>query len=194
MASSAHHARWIRVEAAMAEIALDTSHRTGRSGERLRSGFAVLLNVVDSLASYWMRLAAAEAEQIRPRQPQDTPHSDGSATVSAEFRALDPGIVSEAIPAFFIGRNREGFWVARDVKGRIGGIFLLENSATSFARRNSRPAGCATIYPSERFELDLENNGNPLVAPLASLMRMTMRPLRRIAASVGKWRKRSNAA
>jgi hypothetical protein len=79
-----------------------------------------------------------------------------SATVIAQFQPLDPGIVNEAIPAFFIGRNKEGFWVARDAKGRIGGIFLLENSALSFAKRNSRPAGCATIFPSERIELDLE--------------------------------------
>ena len=95
-----------------------------------------------------------------------------SRTVSAQFRRLDPGIVNEAIPAFFIGRNQEGFWVARDVNGRIGGIFLLESSALSFARKNSRPAGCATIFPSERFELDLENNGNPLVAHLGPLMRL----------------------
>ena len=91
------------------------------------------------------------------------------ATATTQFQPLDPGIVNEAIPTFFIGRNKEGFWVARDAKGRIGGIFLLENSALSFARRNSWPAGCATIFPSERFELDLENNGNPLVAHLLAM-------------------------
>jgi hypothetical protein len=74
-------------------------------------------------------------------------------TVTGRFRPLDAGIVNEAIPAFFIGRNKEGFWVARDVKGRIGGIFLLESSALSFARENSRPTGCATIFPSGRSNL-----------------------------------------
>jgi hypothetical protein len=107
------------------------------------------------------------------------------ATVTAEFRPLEPGIVSEAIPAFFIGRNKEGFWIARDAKGRIGGIFLLENSAISFARTNSQPAGCATIFPSERFELDLENQGNPLVAQLGLLRRMAMRSRQRIASFIG---------
>ena len=92
--------------------------------------------------------------------------ADEPATIIAQFQPLDPGIVNETIPAFFIGRNMEGFWVARDVNGQIGGIFLLENSALSFARRNSRAAGCATIYPSERFELDLENKGNPLIVRL----------------------------
>jgi hypothetical protein len=107
-------------------------------------------------------------------------------TVTGRFRPLDAGIVNEAIPAFFIGRNKEGFWVARDVKGRIGGIFLLESSALSFARENSRPTGCATIFPSETIELDLENNGNPLVAHFASWMRTAMRLRRRTAASIGK--------
>jgi hypothetical protein len=101
--------------------------------------------------------------------------ADAPATVTAQFRPLDPGILDGSIPAFFIGRNKEGFWVARDVNGQIGGIFLLENSATSFAKQNSRPAGCATIYPSERIELDLENQGNPLVRLVAPLMRLLTR-------------------
>jgi hypothetical protein len=110
--------------------------------------------------------------------------ADGLAAVSAQFQPLDPGIVNEAIPAFFIGRNKEGFWVARDVNGQIGGIFVLENSALSFARRHSEPNGCATIYPSERFELDLENRGNPLVEHLASLTRFARDPRQQIAASM----------
>jgi hypothetical protein len=101
------------------------------------------------------------------------------AKLTTQFQPLDPGIVNAAIPAFFIGRNKEGFWVARDVNGQIGGIFLLENSALSFARRNSRSAGCATIFPSERIELDLKNNGNPLVAQLGWLKRLAMRGRRK---------------
>ena len=106
--------------------------------------------------------------------------------VTAQFRPLDAGIVSDAIPAFFIGRNKEGFWVARDANGQIGGIFLLENSALSFARENSHAAVCATIFPSKTIELDLENSGNPLVAQLGPLMRLTMRLRRRTAASIAK--------
>ena len=94
---------------------------------------------------------------------------------TTQFQPLDPGVVSEAIPAFFIGRNKDGFWVAREVKGRIGGLFLLKNTALSFARRNSPPGGCATIFLSERFELDLENKGNPLIAQLGLLIRFAMR-------------------
>jgi hypothetical protein len=112
--------------------------------------------------------------------------TDECPTVIAQFQPLDPGIVNDAIPAFFIGRNKEGFWVARDVKGQIGGIFLLENSALSFARRNSWPAGCATIFPSERFELDLENKGNPLAMQLGRLMQAAKPRWRRMVAFIAR--------
>jgi hypothetical protein len=102
------------------------------------------------------------------------------------FQPLDLDIVSAAIPAFFIGRNKDGFWVARDTKGEAGGLFLFESSALSFARRNSRPMGCATIYPLEGFELDLKNKGNPLVAHLGPLKRLAMRAWRRIATLIGR--------
>jgi hypothetical protein len=127
------------------------------------------------------------------RQDLSQRQAPKASTVVARFQPLDPGIVNEAIPAFFIGRNMEGFWVARDVKGQIGGIFLLESSALSFARKNSRPAGCATIFPPERFELDLENRGNRLVEPVGSLMRLVRRSWQRVAASIGKLTKRSYA-
>jgi hypothetical protein len=111
---------------------------------------------------------------------------DQLTAVTTPFQPLDPGIVNEAIPAFFIGRNKDGFWLARDVKGKLGGIFLFESSALSFARRHSRPMGCATIFPSERFELDLENQGNVFAAQLGPLMRLASHGRQRMAAVVGK--------
>ena len=98
--------------------------------------------------------------------------------------ALDAGIVSDAIPAFFIGRNKDGFWIAREARGRIGGIFLLEASAVSFARTQAGPGGCATIFPTERFELDLENNGNPLIGFVRLLMRLVLHLRRRTHALI----------
>jgi len=112
--------------------------------------------------------------------------ADKPAMVTAQFQPLDPCIINETIPAFFIGRNKEGFWVARDVNGRIGGIFLLENSALSFAKRNSEPAGCATIFPSEGFELDLENSGNPFVVQLGSWMRVAVHLRQRMVNLIDK--------
>jgi hypothetical protein len=118
-------------------------------------------------------------------QPSSAP-SEQQVTVTTPFQPLDPAILNAAIPAFFIGRNKEGFWLARDAKGRIGGIFLFESSALAFARRNSRPSGCATIFPSERFELDVENQGNPLIVYFRPLMRLAMRGRRQIAALTGE--------
>jgi hypothetical protein len=145
---------------------------------------AVQLMSLDPSRRQELSRSTAESEQEAERSrhlPVKKPTS-----VTAQFRPLDAGIVNEAIPAFFIGRNKEGFWIARDVKGRIGGIFLLESSALSFARKNSRPAGCATIFPSERLELDLENNGNPVVAYLRPLMRLATTHRRRAAAFIRK--------
>ena len=123
-------------------------------------------------------------EVARKSEHSGISSADAPATVAAQFRPLDPGIVNETIPAFFIGRNMEGFWVARDAKGQIGGIFLLENSALSFARRNSGPGGCATIFPSERIELDLDNRGNPLVVPLGWLKHLAVRCRQRAVALI----------
>ncbi|MBN8988475.1 MAG: hypothetical protein J0H42_09520 [Rhizobiales bacterium] len=107
------------------------------------------------------------------------------AANSEPFPQLDPGCISDAIPAFFIGRNKEGVWVARDAKGRIGGLFLFEAGALAFARTNSAPTGCATIYPSTTFELDLQDMGNPLVAPLLSLKRLAARAWERLTTLTG---------
>ena len=88
------------------------------------------------------------------------------------FQPLDPGVINASIPAFFVGRNRDGFWLARDAKGESGGIFLFKSSALGFVRQASQSSGCVTIFPSERFELDLENQGNPLVDYLKPLLRL----------------------
>lgn len=100
------------------------------------------------------------------------PLASKPATSPACFQPLDAGIINASIPAFFVGRNRDGFWLARDAKGENGGIFLFRSSALAFARRASGQAGCATIFPSERFELDVENQGNPLVDYLKPLLRL----------------------
>jgi hypothetical protein len=99
------------------------------------------------------------------------PQAPDPATSQTCLQPLDPGVLDASIPAFFVGRDSDGFWLARDVKGEIGGIFLLKSSALAFARKVSGRACCATIFPSERFELDVENSGNPLVGYLKPLLR-----------------------
>jgi hypothetical protein len=77
--------------------------------------------------------------------------------------------LSESIPLFFIGRNALGFWVAREAKGRAGGVFIFRRSALRFASSNSAPAGSATMFLNDRLELDVKNQGNPLAAVLAGI-------------------------
>jgi hypothetical protein len=111
------------------------------------------------------------ASSERKHKHFHVPPADRAETPSVKFEALDPSIVSDAIPAFFIGRNAAGFWVARKATGRIGGLFLLKSSALSFAREQSWPGGCAMIFPSKRFELDLKNSGNSFARHLLPLVR-----------------------
>jgi hypothetical protein len=65
----------------------------------------------------------------RPALPEGAQTGASSAEDRTQrlppFRPLDVGIVSEAIPAFFIGRNKDGFWVARNANGKIGGNFPI---------------------------------------------------------------------
>jgi hypothetical protein len=90
---------------------------------------------------------------------------------AATLKPLDPEIVSASIPAFFIGRNKAGLWVAREANGRIGGLFLFKSSAVDFANRQSKPARCALVFPTETFELDIENRGNPLIVLATRMLR-----------------------
>jgi hypothetical protein len=177
MALPSHHGHWIHEEAAMAAIAFNTAQR---AAERLEAVLTAVGEKFDVFVSYQTQQAAAEAEPTR------APPDDEPAGTATPFRPLDAGIVSEAIPAFFIGRNGDGFWVARDAKGQIGGLFLLKASAVSFARTQSGPVGCATIFPTERFELDLENSGNPLVPYLRPLIRLALHLQRRAIVKIGQ--------
>jgi hypothetical protein len=188
MASPAHHARWIREEAAMAAITFDTARRE-RAFDQLKSVFTAFHQWIDASVSNWIRQAAAEAghanaieKRVMTNVQLTVPCSPSRKRIHAspadhaeipalQFGPLDPSVVSEAIPAFFIGRNQAGFWVAREAKGRIGGLFLLKRSAVAFAHAQGGIAGCATIFPAERFELDLKNEGNPFAVQLAPLVR-----------------------
>jgi hypothetical protein len=66
MASSAHHGRWIRKEAAMAAITLSAVHQVGQVREQLKTVLAAFRAMLDAFVSNRMRRAAAEAEHVRP--------------------------------------------------------------------------------------------------------------------------------
>ena len=110
---------------------------------------------------------AAIALQAARRRPE--------ARQALAFKPLDPDVVSAAIPAFFIGRNRSGLWVAREAHGRVGGLFLFRSSAIDFANRQSKPERCALVFPTGTFELDIENRGNPLIVLAEGTRRLLAR-------------------
>ncbi|MCK1720854.1 hypothetical protein [Bradyrhizobium sp. 141] len=122
---------------------------------------------------------AAIALQAARRLPEARATAAEIGATSA-LKPLDPDVVSAAIPAFFIGRNRAGLWVAREAKGRAGGLFLFKSSAIDFAKRRSAPERCALVFPAETLELDIENHGNPLVALAARWLEVAKRHLARI--------------
>ena len=84
-------------------------------------------------------------------------------------------VLNESIPLFFIGRNTDGLWVARESEGRCGGLFLFRSSACRFARLKSAQPGCALMFVAQSFELDLANEGNSFVDLIAKAMRFTKR-------------------
>jgi hypothetical protein len=101
---------------------------------------------------------------------------DSAAGASASLPDRpDASVLNEAIPLFFIGRNRNGLWVVREAGRRAGGIFLFRKSAMRFAGERSLPEGCATMVLDKSFELDVENQGNRLVAWLGAALGMLAR-------------------
>jgi hypothetical protein len=103
----------------------------------------------------------------------------------------DATVISDSIPLFYIGRNRNGFWVVREAEGRIGGLFLLKSSALRFARQNSRPAGCATMFVTEPLELNTDDQGSRPIAPIAALIgiRCAVRTAANAKMTLAKWLK-----
>jgi hypothetical protein len=103
------------------------------------------------------------------------------AGAAAKFQAAkfprrpDPRVLSESIPLFFIGRNQNRLWVAREAEGRAGGIFLFKRGALRFAGKHSEGKGCATMFLDHPFELDVANQGSPLIERLDALMRAARR-------------------
>ena len=108
-------------------------------------------------------------------------------------RRPDLSVLSETIPLFYIAQNKHGFWVAREAEGRCGGVFLLRRSAVRFARQQSGSAGCAMMFLNEELELDIENEGDRLVEPIAALIDVATRRAPKfatfVAMAIAEWRK-----
>jgi hypothetical protein len=101
--------------------------------------------------------------------------------------------LNETIPLFYIGQNRDGFWVARDADGRSGGVFFFKASAVRFARTKIAPAGCALMFLNEPVELDCNNEGSQIVEIFTSAIAVARRRVPTLVCfvemAVAEWRK-----
>jgi hypothetical protein len=124
-----------------------------------------------------------------PRRPLAAP---APATATQLPRRPDASALSEAIPLFYIGRNKNGLWVVREAEGRSGGLFFLKQSAVHFARRQSEPSGCAVMFLDEPIELDVATQDGRHAMP-ESAMEKTVRQAPSVVAVIGgvvaAWRK-----
>ena len=129
-----------------------------------------------------MRLAyVGHGQAAPPRRPFAE-----SAPATQWPRRPDASALSEAIPLFYIGRNKSGLWVVREAAGGSGGLFLFKQSAARFARRGSEPAGCAMMFLAEPFELDVDNQGSRVAGLFAAACKIVVRL---IGPVVAEWRK-----
>jgi hypothetical protein len=67
MALSAHHARWIPEEAAMAETTFNAAHRKAQAREQLEAALAAYGKMLDTFVNHPMPPAAAEVGQVATR-------------------------------------------------------------------------------------------------------------------------------
>ena len=86
----------------------------------------------------------------------------------------DGTILNETIPLFFVARDKDGFWIARNADVAIGGKFFLKYSALRFAGYYN---ASAIMMLTEVYSLDTRNTGNRF----ARQLRPTRRLLRDIA-------------
>jgi hypothetical protein len=118
----------------------------------------------------------ASAPPLSPAMPA------AFAPAAVSFQRPEPDVLNKAIPVVFIGRNREGFWVVRDAEAKFGGLFWRKRAALDFAKTHGVSGGCAIVFPQARFELDMENQGNPLIGVLMTARRLTRRSARKLLA------------
>jgi hypothetical protein len=115
------------------------------------------------------------------RMDSDVVRSDRLGSLRPEANSADCDAVR-----FLIGKNKDGFWVAREENGCAGGIFFTEHGARQFAKRWATPLGCTTKRISEPLELDFKGGGNifiPLIARFKGAYRVPA-PLRDVMSVV----------
>jgi hypothetical protein len=134
---------------------------------------------------------AAAAHQPRPKPLR--PVDNGGGRAKRFPRRPDTTVISEAIPLYYIARNKNALWLAREAGGRTGGLFFFKRSAIGFSNRKSAHASCATMFLADPFELDVPNEGGRLAALFDSTMDAMARRMPAVVAfarsTITKWRR-----
>jgi hypothetical protein len=136
-------------------------------------------------------------QQAMPVQDQPLKEADNKYAPRWQIAQLptrpDDTVLSNSIPLFFIGRNQNGFWVAREAAGRCGGLFLFRRSADRFARRNGLAGGGATMLVEHSIELDLPNQGSRFAELIATTIEIARHRApfvtNLIGVAIAQWRK-----
>jgi hypothetical protein len=126
------------------------------------------------------------SEDLVSAPPRAPVRSAAFEAADTPFQRPGPDVLSETIPVVFIGRNHNHLWVVRDAEARFGGLFWRERAALDFARAKAAPNACAIVFPQRRFELDMPNQGNPLLTPVAAAMRLLIGQSHRLIAATRK--------
>jgi hypothetical protein len=144
-------------------------------------------------------LARFTSQKQQPSAVQDRPLEEAGKECDRQWQTTqlptrpDDTVLSDSIPLFFIGRNRNGFWVVREAAGRCGGLFVFRRSAARFARRNGLAAGGATMLVEHSIELDVPNRGSQFVELISTTIDIVRRRapfvVNLIEAAIAKWRK-----
>lgn len=93
----------------------------------------------------------------------------------------DESILNKTIPLFFVARDKDGFWIARNADFAFGGKFFFKYSALRFAEYHN---GSAFIMLTGLYSLDTRNTGNRY----ARQLRPIRRSFRDVASKLMRWR------
>jgi hypothetical protein len=81
-------------------------------------------------------------------------------------------------PIFMIGQDERGNWVAQDLKGTCGGLFVSRDAAMRYVRSENGNLPPAIVLVSGILELDVSRNAPP---PPHRQATFSSRPQRRTA-------------
>jgi hypothetical protein len=81
----------------------------------------------------------------------------------------DGSILNKTVSLFFVARDKDGFWIARNADFAFGGKFFFRHSALRFAGYYD---GSAIMMLTGVYNLDTRNNGNRYTKRLRPIRRL----------------------